>query len=115
MVKYKNGDKMKCFLHFVSNMNFLLHFFTFLYLKIVKGKLVRNIVYPSQRPGIAPQYPPHRQYSTFYEAVLFVCLKEKSAEKIYGAVAMIMALDRAIRNGNIISESVYDERGILLL
>ena len=47
--------------------------------------------------------------------VLFVCLKEKSAEKIDGAVAMIMALDRAIRNGNVTSESVYDERGILLL
>lgn len=41
--------------------------------------------------------------------------KEKSTEKIDGAVAMIMALDRAIRNGNAISESVYDERGILLL
>ena len=41
--------------------------------------------------------------------------KEKSTEKIDGAVAMIMALDRAIRNGNVISESVYDERGILLL
>ena len=45
----------------------------------------------------------------------FSCLKEKSAEKIDGAVAMIMALDRAIRNGNVTSESVYDERGILLL
>ena len=41
--------------------------------------------------------------------------KEKSTEKIDGAVAIIMALDRAIRNGNVISESVYDERGILLL
>ena len=41
--------------------------------------------------------------------------KEKSTEKIDGAVAMIMALDRAIRNGNAISDSVYDERGILLL
>ena len=41
--------------------------------------------------------------------------KEKSTEKIDGAVAMIMALDRAIRNGNVISESVYDERGILML
>ena len=41
--------------------------------------------------------------------------KEKSTEKIDGAVAMIMALDRAIRNGNAISDSVYDERGMLLL
>jgi len=40
--------------------------------------------------------------------------KEKSSEKIDGVVAMIMALDRAIRNqGN--SGSVYDERGILML
>ena len=41
--------------------------------------------------------------------------KEKSTEKIDGAVAMIMALDRAIRNGNVISESVYDTRGIFLI
>lgn len=33
--------------------------------------------------------------------------KEKSTEKIDGAVAMIMALDRLIRNEN--KESVYDE------
>ncbi|WP_373181220.1 terminase large subunit [Clostridium butyricum] len=40
--------------------------------------------------------------------------KEKSTEKIDGAVALIMALDRAIRNqGN--SSSVYDNRGILVL
>ncbi|MEQ8154487.1 MAG: terminase TerL endonuclease subunit [Clostridiaceae bacterium] len=39
--------------------------------------------------------------------------KEKSTEKIDGAVALIMALDRAIRNEN--KSSVYDERGILVL
>ena len=39
--------------------------------------------------------------------------KEKSTEKIDGAIATIMALDRAIRHGNDNSESVYDERGIL--
>jgi phage terminase large subunit-like protein len=39
--------------------------------------------------------------------------KEKSTEKIDGAVAMIMALDRAIRNED--KESVYDERGIILI
>jgi phage terminase large subunit-like protein len=39
--------------------------------------------------------------------------KEKSTERIDGAVAMIMALDRAIRNEN--RESVYDGRGILIL
>ena len=41
--------------------------------------------------------------------------KEKSTEKIDGAVATIMALDRAIRCGNDTSESVYDQRGILLI
>ncbi len=39
--------------------------------------------------------------------------KEKSTEKIDGAVALIMALDRAIRNEN--KESVYNDRGILIL
>ena len=38
--------------------------------------------------------------------------KEKSTEKIDGAVAAVMALDRAVRNGGS-TESVYDERGIL--
>ena len=41
--------------------------------------------------------------------------KEKSTEKIDGAVAMIMALDRAIRCGNDAGESIYDKRGILVL
>lgn len=41
--------------------------------------------------------------------------KERSTEKIDGAVAMIMALDRAIRNEGANSGSVYDERGILIL
>ena len=41
--------------------------------------------------------------------------KEKSTEKIDGAVAMIMALDRAIRCGNDTGASVYDNRGILVL
>jgi len=40
--------------------------------------------------------------------------KEKSTERIDGAVATIMALDRAIRNqGN--GASVYDDRGILFI
>ena len=38
--------------------------------------------------------------------------KEKSTEKIDGAVAAVMALDRAIRHGGS-TGSVYDERGIL--
>ena len=41
--------------------------------------------------------------------------KEKSTEKIDGAVATIMGLDRAIRNSGISTGSVYDERGILSL
>lgn len=40
--------------------------------------------------------------------------KAKSTEKIDGAIAMIMALDRAIRCGNDSSESVYDTRGLLV-
>jgi phage terminase large subunit-like protein len=40
--------------------------------------------------------------------------KEKSTEKIDGAVATIMALDRAIRNNSMVW-SVYDKRGILVL
>lgn len=38
--------------------------------------------------------------------------KEKSTEKIDGAVAAVMALDRAVRNGGS-TGNVYDERGIL--
>ena len=42
--------------------------------------------------------------------------KEKSTEKIDGAVALIMALDRAIRCGvDDSGASVYDERDLLVL
>ena len=41
--------------------------------------------------------------------------KEKSTEKIDGAVATIMALDRAVRGGGNTGASIYDERGLLLL
>ncbi len=41
--------------------------------------------------------------------------KEKSTEKIDGAVALIMALDRAIRNQDKDFNSVYNERGLLIL
>jgi len=37
--------------------------------------------------------------------------KAKSTEKIDGVVALIMALDRCIRNERISESSVYDERG----
>lgn len=40
--------------------------------------------------------------------------KEKSTEKIDGAVAAVMALDRAIRNEGNHGGSVYDDRGILI-
>ena len=41
--------------------------------------------------------------------------KEKSTEKIDGAVAAIMALDRAIRGGGDTGASIYDGRGLLIL
>jgi phage terminase large subunit-like protein len=41
--------------------------------------------------------------------------KEKSSEKIDGVVAMIMALDRAIRCGAASGESIYSSRGLLIL
>lgn len=41
--------------------------------------------------------------------------KEKSTEKIDGAVATIMALDRAIRCGLNEVTSIYDERGLILI
>jgi len=41
--------------------------------------------------------------------------KAKSTEKIDGAVATVMALDRAIRCGNETSESVYDGRGLVVI
>ena len=40
--------------------------------------------------------------------------KEKSSEKIDGIVSLVMALDRAIRCGNV-TTSVYDERGVILI
>ena len=41
--------------------------------------------------------------------------KEKTTEKIDGVVVTIMALDRVIRCGLDNGESVYNERGILLI
>lgn len=41
--------------------------------------------------------------------------KAKSTEKIDGAVAMIMALDRCIRNDGVSEKSVYDERGLVVI
>ena len=41
--------------------------------------------------------------------------KEKSIEKIDGAVATIMALDRAVRCGKDTGASIYDQRGIFIL
>jgi len=39
--------------------------------------------------------------------------KQKSTEKVDGAVALVMALDRAMRNND--GGSVYDHRGLLIL
>lgn len=39
----------------------------------------------------------------------------RSTEKIDGAVATIMALDRAIRCGGESGESVYNSRGLLVI
>jgi len=41
--------------------------------------------------------------------------KRKSTEKIDGVVALIMALDRAIRVGNVSTKSVYESRGLLFI
>lgn len=41
--------------------------------------------------------------------------KQKSTEKIDGIVALVMALDRAIRGGSQPAGSVYDTRGLLIL
>lgn len=40
--------------------------------------------------------------------------KENMTEKIDGAIATIMVLDRAIRCGNINTESVYDTRCLFI-
>ena len=40
--------------------------------------------------------------------------KKKSTEKVDGAVALVMALDRALKNANS-GASVYDDRGFLIL
>ncbi len=41
--------------------------------------------------------------------------KEKSTEKIDGAVATVMALDRALRGGGNTGRSIYENRGLLIL
>ena len=41
--------------------------------------------------------------------------KEKSTEKVDGAVALVMALDRALKNGGGLNESVYDSRGLIIV
>ncbi len=41
--------------------------------------------------------------------------KEKSTERIDGAVALVMALDRALRHGSDTNESVYDSRGLIFI
>ena len=52
---------------------------------------------------------------SFVQEILIIKDKEKSTEKIDGAVATIMALDRAIRCGNDAGGSVYDHRALLFI
>ena len=40
---------------------------------------------------------------------------EKSTEKIDGVIVTIIALDRAIRCSNDTNESVYDDRGLIVI
>ena len=54
-------------------------------------------------------------YILTYPAGIVKAEKEKATEKIDGAVATIIGLDRAIRCGNNTGASVYDDRGILFL
>lgn len=41
--------------------------------------------------------------------------KARATEKVDAAVALVMALDRALRNGNTQTESVYEGRGLLFI
>jgi phage terminase large subunit-like protein len=41
--------------------------------------------------------------------------KSKAVEKVDLAVALVMALDRAIRNENAQTQSVYESRGLLFI
>ena len=41
--------------------------------------------------------------------------KSRATEKVDAAVALVMALDRALRNSTVPTESVYENRGILVL
>ena len=41
--------------------------------------------------------------------------KAKATEKVDAAVALVMALDRALRNGGAPTESVYENRGLLFI
>lgn len=40
--------------------------------------------------------------------------KQKATERIDSMVALVMALDRAIRNEGLLPGSVYDRRGLLI-
>lgn len=67
--------------------------------------------------GFARMSPPTKVNNIFIRTVSAGNIKAdkaKSTEKIDGAIACIMALDRAIRCGNDTSESVYDTRGLLV-
>lgn len=50
-----------------------------------------------------------------YKPTKFKADKEKSTEKIDGAIATIMGLGRAIRCGTDTNASVYDDRGLFII
>lgn len=55
-----------------------------------------------------------RRAEHFFKVCVKLHGKEKSTERIDGAVATVMALDRTIRNEGS-TDSVYDERGIVII
>ena len=73
-------------------------------------KWMAEVLYAFQK--IARQ---HRIFIKIDQAGNIKPSKEKSTEKIDGAVALIMALDRALRHSSENTGSVYDERGLLFI
>ena len=115
--------------------NGLSHSFTYKEMQVGYGTLPSRkqekvqtlITLLSQHPeGIVlyDRSQPHAVLLTDYTNGNFYCSdpagnikadKEKSTEKIDGAIATIMGLDRAIRCGNDTGASVYDSRGLLFI
>ena len=81
------------------------------------GKIIVTLFLLADNPcGMKPSVTMSSVLLRHPSSALFLKMdKEKSMEKIDGAVATVMALDRAIRCGNDTSESVYDSRGLLFV